>query len=443
MPAFKFVRERKHVMNKENKVVRFPNNSQNSDSSNDHEEYNEELKEIAEFVRAIKRHSKMAKVILGVVGTAVLGCIAYFYSIGAKFDSINVEFDSIDVRLDSMDARLDSMDKSIDDFKEETAKELQDMKGSVDKLNDKVDGISNDVNMIKGTLYGTDCYKAGNEFVSALTTLCADTTQKEWRTDTIVAVDEKTGIAFSAGELSGERLLLNYTVDGYENLFYGQFSENNHWDGECIINSYKDGELWFIADTEYDDGNLLRYRQVFEAEQVVTIGGKSSTEAVWVVSERECVDGVYIGESTSYLRAESVLKDFEIEDADVTNVIGTGQFIQRYMSVVVSYYSGDTANGAYEDNSGDAYLVKYDDNGKVVLLYKGGFEDGNMNDKTGKAWYVLWEGTEYVYYNGNFEDGHRADNDGLEHITSYNRLSELTLGKGFSCKLDWHDFQET
>ena len=70
------------------------------------------------------------------------------------------------------------------------------------------------------------------------------------------------------------------------------------------------------------------------------------------------------------------------------------------------YYAGETSDGLYNDTTGNAYLVKYFENGLTKTIYKGNFVDGQFNDETGKAWYIVKEeDTEYMYYKGIFHNG--------------------------------------
>lgn len=117
-----------------------------------------------------------------------------------------------------------------------------------------------------------------------------------------------------------------------------------------------------------------------------------------------------------------------IENSD--NVIQTG------------YYSGRTSDGYYNDDTGDAYIIKYFPDGMVKTLYVGKFVDGMFNDRTDNAWYITKEiKTDYMYYKGYFEDG-----EALGNATSYfegpslsiDRINEILKENNFKKELNWY-----
>lgn len=59
---------------------------------------------------------------------------------------------------------------------------------------------------------------------------------------------------------------------------------------------------------------------------------------------------------------------------------GIEDFIEEIDTPVDSYYRGNTSNGIYNDNTGEAYLVRYNEDGTVKVLYKGIIRKGNHAD---------------------------------------------------------------
>lgn len=59
---------------------------------------------------------------------------------------------------------------------------------------------------------------------------------------------------------------------------------------------------------------------------------------------------------------------------------------QKFLNLnLVEFYHGNTSNGYYNDDTGNAYLVQYNNSNTVKTLYCGNFKDGVFNDNTGNA----------------------------------------------------------
>ena len=245
----------------------------------------------------------------------------------------------------------------------------------------------------------------------------------------LVAIDEKTGETFTVGDLTGQKLLLSYTVDNCENVFYGQFDKSNRWDGHCVINSYRDDKLWFTTETEYEGGSVQYYKQVFVPDD----------DTVVVSTRVHNADGSNTGISQIYKCIDGIQMAFTLDDVQVADLLGTSQVFEKCAGKLVSYYNGDTKDGVYEDRTGAAYLAKYDNLGKLSMLYRGSFKNGTMQDVTGNAWYLIWNGSAYEYYQGTFKDGHKQGTGQL--VETKEQLVDYSLGQGFNCPLNWHDVQ--
>ncbi len=256
-----------------------------------------------------------------------------------------------------------------------------------------------------------------------------------WISVEIIAKDAESGQEYRASELAGEKLLLPYVSNGQEVYFYGQFNKNNQWDGNCLINIYKNDNLVLIMEAEYKDGTLIQYRQVIPS---VTQAGKN----VWVISERESNGDTNSGESWNYIRNDECVKDFDFDSVGGGDMISVEAFKSTINTPAEAYYSGDTSDGMYNDDTGQAYLVKYAEDGTVRTLYVGQFKNGQFHDNTGEAWYITRDDdTEYMYYRGVFKNGAPANNKGnnFENELSIERVNEIINGISFGCDLNWYD----
>lgn len=256
-----------------------------------------------------------------------------------------------------------------------------------------------------------------------------------WDAEDIIASDLISGEEYSAGFLAGKKLLVPYTNNGQEVVFFGQFNENYHWDKDCIINVYANDELILIMDAEYDDGELVTYQQVL-AETLQT------RQDVWVVTEREHRADINYGETWNYDRTEDYAKQFELDQVQMQDVVSAEDFIAEIDTPVDSYYRGNTSNGIYNDNTGEAYLVRYNEDGTVKVLYKGCFTDGKFDDNTGEAWELVFDSSnginKYFYYKGIFRKGNRANSKKIDYVTR-EQIEQITEGMEFSCDMEWYD----
>lgn len=204
--------------------------------------------------------------------------------------------------------------------------------------------------------------------------------------------------------MAGKKLLVPYTNNGQEVVFFGQYNENYHWDKECIINVYANDELILIMDAEYDDGELVTYQQVLaETLQI--------RQDVWVVTEREHRADINYGETWNYDRTEDYAKQFELDQVQMQDVVSAEDFIAEIDTPVDSYYRGNTSNGIYNDSTGEAWKLVFDSSNGI---------------------------NKYFYYKGIFRKGNRANSKKIDYVTR-EQIEQITEGMEFSCDMEWYD----
>lgn len=256
-------------------------------------------------------------------------------------------------------------------------------------------------------------------------------------TATLVAYDYRTGEEYSVKRLAEQKLLLPYTNNEQEIVFYGQFNENGQWDGECTLNVYVNDELILITDAKYKDGVLLESKQVFSYKL-------KSGEDVWAYSERKHEDGVGIGDTYLYEWTGDYKKDFALNDTTVEDVLYADEFITSLSPCLKAYYYGNTSDSLFNDDSGDAYMVYFFEDGTVRLLYSGNFKDGTFDDDTGNAWYIVKENdTDYMYYKGQFRNGKEYHN-GEEELgappLTWEEIQKYIGDRQYKVELHWAGF---
>lgn len=254
--------------------------------------------------------------------------------------------------------------------------------------------------------------------------------------NTVIGYRKGTDVEVTVEEISDCRILLPYRSGSQDVVFYGQINENGHWDGNCILNTYEGDKLILITDAVYDDGSLVKSKQVF-------FYNLRSGPEVWAYSDYVRKDGFGSGDTWLYIKESDYIKDFNINDATVENVLSADQFRELFCNKLTAYYSGNTSDGYFNDETGNAYMVYLFEDDSVRLLYCGNFVDGTFNDSTGNAWYIVRnEDTNYMYYKGVFRDGAEVHNN--KQITlppplCQEQIDEILGGREFKIPLKWVD----
>ncbi|MDE7282014.1 MAG: hypothetical protein K2N85_00255, partial [Lachnospiraceae bacterium] len=270
-----------------------------------------------------------------------------------------------------------------------------------------------------------------------------------YRNADFIAKDTVSGENLTVTELSNKKLLIPYKEGGKEIIFYGQYNENNCWDGTCIFNIYEydedfnDNILCSILEAEYKDGYLVSYRKITKE---TTFQEKN----VWSVSDRVIEtknngDKYTYGETWNYFRVNEFKQNFDFDSVKNNNII---LYIDDFksnletFSILEGYYCGETANGYYNDSTGNAYMVKYAEDGTIRAIYVGVFKDGFIDDNTGNSWEIVFDGSNninrYFYYQGIFERGYRKSDNGIRYIEQ-DEINDKIKGMSFNCELNWYN----
>ncbi len=254
----------------------------------------------------------------------------------------------------------------------------------------------------------------------------------------IIATNELTKESYTPKQLADEKLFLTYQEDGKDVYFFGTFNSNNHWDGDCLINVYDGSELVRITEGIYDDGILLNYRQAFVEPDI-------KGELTWYISDRVHTEEYNSGQ-TLLFDYQKVEMDFQTTDVSNKDLLFVEDLLIKVQHNLKGFYSGNTANGQYNDLTGKAYYVGYDDDGTIKTLYVGGFENGVFNDSSHNAWMVgrsVEQNADYMYVKGEFKKGQTVlyDEDYSEHNLTQERIDQILAGSGidFECPLNWYN----
>lgn len=244
--------------------------------------------------------------------------------------------------------------------------------------------------------------------------------------DTYIGKDYDDNI-YIAKDYINQPILLTYKEGNKEVYFFGQYNKAYHWDGYCVTNTYnEDGSLFGICESNFDDGKRLDYKSLY-----------SNDSSEWHFADKKCEESSNIGFNIICTDIQNKTKNFTSTNVRVYDILYVDNLLQANSPKILRYYHGNTLNELYNDNTGQAYLAIYNDDGTIKTLYVGKFEDGYFNDDTGNAWDIAYyeQGSYYVCNTGEFKSGHALNpsNDPIE-IDDINKKIE---GYNFECPIDW------
>lgn len=350
-------------------------------------------------------------------------------SLVSNIGEINMsdELDSINDRIDELNMQNEI--KSIND-------RINDLGINIKDNNDEV---NNKIKNIEDRLYQIVFMQASKKSTYEISKMSSSIDNEKFAVSLvyndkdIVGTDMFSKEEILAEKLINKKMLITYKDTNDEDVIYfGQFNENGHWNGDCIINVYKNNKLILLTNSHYDDGKLLRYEQAFQ------------DSGSWFISKRKNKGDYNIGETWQFEYASNeIVQDFDIKNIKLENIISLDKFKNSLNIKLQSYYNGKTSNGKYNDNTGNAYYIKFSDNGKINTLYIGNFCDGKFNDHTGNAQEIVYDTfnniNKYYHYKGIFNDNIKEGKVDRSNYVTNKQIKKILRGKDFSFELKWHN----
>lgn len=344
-----------------------------------------------------KKKKKVPKAIVNILYAIIpiyLGWLgAQIFSLGKDVRENNIRINTIDdvnKKIDSLEGKIDSIDNG---------------------LNGK-DGIYSRLSSVE-TLVNISAINASSDTQEYIDISVVDnnisTSTSSISADTCIGTDSD-GKAYIAKDLIGQTILLTFDQGNKEVYFLGQYNNKYHWDGYCVTNTYDAvGLLDGVCESNFDDGTRLDYESFY----------RSDNQEEWIYTDRDCKKDVNEGISTKYKLDYSKQKNFTITNARVSDIIYIEDMKNCENKQILSYYDGITSDGVYNDNTGNAYLVRYNNEGFVNVFYQGCFKNGYFDD-TNALEIVLDESVginKYFVYQGKFSNGKRLSDEGIKYVT--------------------------
>lgn len=323
-------------------------------------------------------------------------------------------------------------------------KEIEHIEEDIAKINNdlgKIDEINNNLNEF---IYTTNALLKDNNYnEKAIAVRFIDDYRPKliWSNDEEILAEPKltenretvatglhdSNIAYTAEDLQNKLIVTMYKESGYEIYFLGTYNENNHWNGECILNAYWNNELVSVFSGIYNDGELYSYKRV-----------SCDQSEGWTVAKRTNYDTYASGETWNYEKSKSFPKKIDSEKLDESQIWTVDEFLNNLGERLTGYYKGNTSEGTYNDNTGDAYIVRYNESGNVRYLYKGKIVNGEEFDDTGDALIISWgyANDGYHSYKGEFigNDDYKSTKEFLKTMTQ-DEINEKINPEDFDCPL--------
>lgn len=429
--------------NDKNNVTSFPNSNNNSDQP---------LKDENILRRILSNPSKIWNILNGSLAAAIIVAICAglwnMYTIHNSINSLSEDIENLSTKID--EKTNDLLDKFDHEY-QNVEDRLESYEDNYIDLNIQVGTLQNINNIFMKT--ATDAFQGSVSNLyqkDGLYTIV----NSIWNDSDVIATDgyEK----YTVGELAGQKLLLSYFQNDQEVYFYGQYSKNNRWDGNCIINVYENNKLVFVTVALYDDGVLEEYQQLYTYTTI-------ASEEVWCISKRKCTENGNIGDSWNYYKDKDITKDFNLNNVQPSDIYTIGEIkkiiTEEFNAPVEAFYHGKTLEGLYNDqnidddnnakaNTDRSYLVKFSKNdGTVRTLYVGNFVNGKLEDETGTAWYIVRDDekieSKYIYCIGKFKENTFTDElteDNFKNNLTEQEIKNIILPYFFKCELNWYGF---
>lgn len=403
------------------------------------------IKKIISFIKILWKKASGNSIISGcIVGitVAVVTVFLEFIINGSQINQFKEDYNSnfsnltgdINASIQSISEDVTTLSNAMDTFQDDIEEDINKINGKIDYISgilgidpiiiaadyDKLDFINQICNYGE---YNIPYYASGIEPTEI---------------NTLRITDENTGNNYSATELIDQIIIFCYTdSNGDEVFFKGQYDETGKWYGNCVVNKYRNNQLISIFDGNYNSGVLSDYYYISSYN--------NSSGYVWSVSKRYIDDDTDKGDVWTYYKDEEILKDFE-DGVVAENIISAEEFISHNELSEEGFYHGNIANGRYNDKTGESYMIKYDENGFIRMLYVGNVVNGDLVDDTGNAWYIVRDSNStnpYMYYIGIFEKGTAAEKpngDNSKNPIDIDFINDIIqdCGIDFETELNWY-----
>lgn len=397
----------------------------------------------------INEHQFITGVLASIVASAIISSpslISTIYSIPNRINNVEKNIKTLTKQNHNFNSSFEKYKTELDDLEiEENFDNIntyfKDIDEKFEKANDNFEKIETRIRDIEKDVFNYIVLQASKQTALELNSINSTIVKENFTIEknnvpflasSVVGKDFETNKNYRAENLRNKKLILTYIGDdGEDVIFCGQFNSKQHWDGKCSINVYKKDKLILITDAEYENGKILKYQQFINNGQT------------FIVSDRKNNDSFNTGETWSYKYDDKYIrKKINFSDISLKDILTVSELKMKIKTTPLTYYSGRTSYGSYNDTTGNAHYLKYSENGNIETLYVGNFENGNFDDATGNAQEIVYDTfnnvNRYFYYKGVFVNGNRQEKVDVNNYVTQKQIDKILEGIEFSCELKWH-----
>lgn len=277
-----------------------------------------------------------------------------------------------------------------------------------------------------------------------------------------VQIKSTTGDTYSIEQVKHRQLLIPYVQGEYEVFFLGYINEKGHWDGHCLINTYRDGILIFANSVDYSDGIEMDYEQYYVDDDGLSFIEKKAVPAKDIYDQETDANSnryVYQGATWTYRNYSPVQQHITMdnpvkEQLYTPDSLRLGEYsdLYKYYNGLSSAYINKYGNrtvGAY-DLIGDSDYAEFYEDGTVRMVYHGKFKAGKPDDQEGGSWEIVCDKEKDIHYcyniglftAGSYDYSDSRSEGYVERNQSNLSLSQISVlieGTSFeNMELDWN-----
>ena len=181
-------------------------------------------------------------IVIGIISSVVFAILSALFSNAAK---LPVRMDNIEKNVKDLNSRIDTVESKFDQKIDETK---SDIRGDIE-------GVGDDITRLENLILPFLHLKPSAEVQQQITYAYGEVNRVEQSgglvlTSASVVAYNDHGAEYTANQLSDIKLLLPYHEGKQNVFFYGQFDEENRWDGDCLVNIYENALQTLFMKTE-------------------------------------------------------------------------------------------------------------------------------------------------------------------------------------------------
>lgn len=190
----------------------------------------------------------LTQFVVPIVTTLIINAIMLLFSNAAK---LPVRMDNVEKDVEDLYSQINTVESRFNQKIDETKSDIR----------DDIEGVGDDITRLENLILPFLHLKPSAEVQQQITYAYGEVNRVEQSgglilTSASVVAYNDHGAEFTANQLSDIKLLLPYHEGKQNVFFYGQFDEENRWDGDCLVNIYEKYSLQGTTQSRYLTGGV-------------------------------------------------------------------------------------------------------------------------------------------------------------------------------------------